>query len=63
MNMKENDKADLTLSRRSLLTTTAKLTAGAVAMYGSGATPAAALAMKEVLPVMTEEIAGHWTTF
>jgi hypothetical protein len=63
MKTKENVREEASLSRRSLLMNSAKLTAGAVALYGAGAGAGVLPAEAEAMPEVTEEIAGHWTTF
>jgi hypothetical protein len=51
------------VTRRWLLSSSAKLTAGAVALCGTAAeVPAIATAL-DAPPEMTEEIARHFTTF
>jgi len=53
---------EASLSRRRLLINSAKATAGAAAFFSAGATAEPIPAPIE-LPEVTEEIAGHWTTF
>jgi len=50
------------LSRRRLLLNSAKITAGAAAFLGAGVATEPTPIPAE-LPEVTEEIAGHWTTF
>jgi hypothetical protein len=51
------------VTRRWLLSSSAKLTAGAVALCGAAAEVPAIIADVDAPPEMTEEIARHFTTF
>lgn len=51
------------VTRRWLLSSSAKLTAGAVALCGVAAEVPAIAAALDAPPEMTEEIARHFTTF
>jgi hypothetical protein len=53
---------EASLSRRRLLLNSAKITAGAAAFLGAGVA-AEPTSIPVELPKVTEEIAGHWTTF
>jgi hypothetical protein len=58
-----NTQSNGNVSRRWLLKSSAKLTAGAVALCGAGAELPAVTASIEASPQMTEEMARHFTTF
>jgi hypothetical protein len=53
---------EATFSRRRLLLNSAKITAGAAAFLGTGVATEP-MPVPAELPRVTEEIAGHWTTF
>jgi hypothetical protein len=59
----ESAKINGNVTRRWLLKSSAKLTAGAVAICGAAAEVPAIDAAIEDLPQMTEEMARHFTTF
>jgi hypothetical protein len=63
MNAKEAILPEAMLSRRNLLISSAKLTAGAAVLLGTGTVAVAAPVVAEETPKMTDEIAASWTTF
>lgn len=54
---------ETTLSRRRLLIGSAQLTAGAATLFRAGVAVAAISPSAAEPPGLTDEIAGHWTTF
>jgi hypothetical protein len=59
----EKTQSSGNVTRRWLLSSTAKITAGAVALCGAAAEGPAITAAVDAPPEMTEEIARHFTTF